>query len=298
MAIADINVLLDQAADRAIELRSQVKEASSELEDTLAAAEKAGRVVASETEEVKSAILTLIGRLNQVEDAVAKARGDAADALDDVETTADAAVTDADDLVTAVTDALTQVKASVDQVDQDLTARFGAVVSKAIAVGNAAGAVNQEMGEGKTEAETALKAFGDALETADKDVQTAGENMAAALQSAVVEMGLSADDWTDSLGELLEIQTRALREAANEVIRTHNAAMGALKTALSEEVEKAAGPPVEQLLQALQELHDVASSHQALLTEEVATMLKWINETFRPELAKLSQKLRENQRLQ
>ncbi|HET8647033.1 MAG TPA: hypothetical protein VFO85_16170, partial [Vicinamibacteria bacterium] len=174
--------------------------------------------------------------------------------------------------------------------------RFEQAGEKLAAAATAAGEVAEAVSEGHEEARQALAQFGTALEAAHDEVQETGRKTVEALASAVTEMGISADAWVDSLGELLTQQTTALLTAANGMILDHNTSMGHVKERLGDGVEKAAAGPVSQLVSALDELQVVADSHQQLLTGEARAILGRIAAAL-PEIQQLAQSFRDNARL-
>ena len=298
MAIPEINDLFDQATDHAIELRTQVKEACSELEDALAAAEKASKVIVKESLEVEGAIERLVQRLDEVEAAVEEARSDADQALDAIETASQEAADAAKEMGEDVEEGLERLQGQIDGASADAGTRFQQFGTKAHEVNQAVAETGAAMGAAKAEADQAVADFQKGIEESNGAIEQAGQTMAAALAEAVGEMARSGDSWTEELGELLTFQTRGLVAAANETIRAHNDAMKELTERMGDGVRTAAGPPVDGLLQALDELETIASSHRDVLTGEVAELLEWITGTFRPAIAALSTRMLANQRLE
>jgi predicted component of type VI protein secretion system len=98
------------------------------------------------------------------------------------------------------------------------------------------------------------------------------------------------------MGELLTEQTTGLLAAANGMLYAHNASMTRLKTRVGDDVDKEAKEPVSRLVTAIQELQDVADSHQSLLTGEVQAILARVTAAV-PEMQRLAEAFRTLSRL-
>lgn len=296
MAIADINEYFDQATDRAIDLREQVKDAGTEIEDLVQQAEKTADRVEGETGDVKDAIHALIERLGQAQEAIATARGEAASALEEVEQQSAKVGDGARQLVTDVQEGLQSLATEQNELTEHVNARLSQLETRMEATAAAAAETGEAVAQGHEETREALGRFTGALETADKAAQDAGANTVAALKSAVEEMALSTDGWIDAMGELLNRQTTALLTTANGMIVDHNASMDHAKSRLGEGVAAASGEPVAELVSAIEALQGVADSHQALLTDDARAIVERIAGAL-PEIQQLAQWFRDHARL-
>jgi chromosome segregation ATPase len=296
MATADINEYFDQATDRAIDLREQVKDASAEIEDLVEQAEKTDDRLADETGRVTAAIDGLVERLGQAEEAIASARREAATALDGVDQRSAQVREGARQLVTRVQEGLQALTEQQEALTESIQTRMSEAGSKLASAAEAAGEVAEAVSQGHEQTREALGEFEQTLRTAGALVEQTGNDTVEALASAVTEMATAADGWTEAMGELLTEQTTALLAAANGVIVDHNASMARAKARLGDEVEKGAGEPVRELVTAIQELRDVADSHEAALTEEARAIAARIGGAL-PQIQQLAQWFRDSARL-